>query len=121
MLYYLVDNDEDIRYEDGDEESCIEYCVDPDYFMDDEDGFDEYLNDTEERIQVYGYNFNPADVLHTDSDAYYEALRNWADCEVDNACDNARYEFNHCRDGDDACRLKDCRRRCVAFAHEDRR
>ena len=101
MKYYLIDNDEDLRYEEGDEDSVIEYCVSEDYFREDEDSFKEWFDENEGSVYIAGYSFEASDAFkELDEGAYYDELSNWAENEADNACDEARYEFRHVSHGD---------------------
>lgn len=99
-MYYLIDNDPDQRYEQGEEDNVKEECISVDYFESDEDRFDEYLNDTERNVEIYGYEFTPSDVLRSNEGFYENALEDWANDMVSNEYENADYEFRHCCPGD---------------------
>lgn len=101
MKYYLIDNDEDLRYEEGDEDSVIEYCVSCDYFEENEDDFNEWFDENEGSVYIAGYSFDASEALKTlDEDAYREELSNWAENQADEAWDEARYQFRHADHGD---------------------
>lgn len=101
MKYYLIDNDEDLRYEEGDEDSVMEYCISSDYFEEDEDAFKEWFDENEGQVYIAGYSFEASEALkELDEDAYREELSNWAENESENAWDEARYEFRHAGHGD---------------------
>lgn len=105
-LYYLIDNEEELRYEEGQEEDVLDYCISSDYFMECEDEFEEWFNESEGSVNIAGHTFEPADILkEMNYDAYREELSCWADNEVDNAYSDARYELEHCSSGDriDVC------------------
>lgn len=101
MKYYLIDNDEDLRYGEGLEDAVIDYCVSTDYWEDDEDMFEEWFNENEGTVYVGSYSFEPADVLkEMDMDAYNEEFNRWINGEADNAREEAEYSFRHANIGD---------------------
>ena len=99
-MYYLIDNDPDQRYEQDEEDNVKEECISTEYFENDEDRFDEYIDDTESSIRIYGYEFAPSDVLRSDEEIYQNALEDWASTMVNEEYSNAEYEFRNCSPGD---------------------
>jgi len=105
-LYYLIDDDEELRYEEGQEDDLLDYCISSDYFMECDDDFEEWFNETEGTVYVADHEFEPAAILkELDYSAYREELSNWADNEAENAYSDARYELRDCSNGDhfDVC------------------
>ncbi len=97
MRYFLVDDDPDLRYDDEDE--LIDYCVSADYFADDTEGFDEWL-DMDGRIDINGHSFMPSEILYAvDPDGYNEDKQSWAEDRAESERENARYEARHTRPG----------------------
>ena len=65
-----------------DSHSAAEYILDDDYEFDD-DQFDDYLNECEEPIRIWGYTYDAAEVLKSvDDNAYYDAKSEWSYEEV---------------------------------------
>lgn len=99
MRYFLVDDDPDLRYDDEDE--LIEHCVSTEYFEDDDEGFDDWLNEEQGRIEVNGHSFYPSEILYSlDQEAYYEDKTNWAEDRAENEREEAYYNARHTRPGD---------------------
>lgn len=94
-MYYLIDNDEDLRYDDIEE--VLEYCVNVDYFEEDRDGFDEYL-DCNGDVDVAGYSYSPSQVLREMGD-YDDAISDWARDQVECNWSEYRWELGRLRDG----------------------
>lgn len=98
-MYYLVDNDPDLKFDDID--SLLDYCVTTDYFMSDEDAFREWIRDNNS-VDIDGNTYDPAEVFYQmDSAAYQDSWEYWAESEVENARDNARYDLRHAAPGDE--------------------
>lgn len=93
-MYYLVNNED--RYDDID--SVLEACINQEYYEEDEDGFEEYI-DCEGRVDVCGYEWYPSEILRN-MGVYDEELVHWAEGQVDNAYENYNYELRHAHVGD---------------------
>ena len=98
MYYSVCDTDQ--RFDEDDQESLLNYCLDLDYFEDDDDGFRDYVREQYGSVEVCGYDFDALDILESDDYVYCEAKRDWANNELDNARDNAEYELRHATPGD---------------------
>lgn len=97
-MYYLIDNDENLRYDNI--EDVLDYCVSVEYFENDTDGFNDYLNE-DGSIEIEGYEYYPADILwHMDRDAYNRELHYWAENQIDDARENGEYELEHTSPGE---------------------
>lgn len=97
MRYYLIDDNADMRYEEGEEEELLGQCISHDYFYENQEDFDEYL-DYDGSVEVCGYYFYPSKILQEmDSEAYSREFDNWVDSQVDNAWQEARYDVEHTR------------------------
>lgn len=96
-MYYLIDNDEDLKYYDISD--VLDYCVTQEYFEEDTDSFCDYLNQ-DGNIDVSGYEFEPSDILYTmNSDAYYQELRYWAENQVESSKGDYEYELERALPG----------------------
>ena len=96
-MYYLVDNDEDIRFDDVSD--VLDYCVNSEYYEDDADSFNDWL-DQEGTIEVSGYEFNPSEVLHDmNYDGYRRELRCWAEDRAESEREDAVYDLEHTAPG----------------------
>ncbi len=97
-MYYLINNDPDQRYDDVDD--VLETCISTDYWTDDTEGFDEYLDDSD-RVEVCGYEFNPSDVLkELNYDGYMNELRYWAENRAESEKEDCGYSLEHARNGE---------------------
>lgn len=92
-MYFLLDNDPDLRFEDVEEAAA--YIYDDDYFSDSYGDFDEWFNEVYGSIDIAGQTFMAADILHDmDDDGYLSEFRSWQEsCLRDNR-DDAIYELN---------------------------
>ncbi len=100
-LYYLIDDDPDLRYDEDSLDALLDYCIDYEYWLDDTDNFDESLDYDYGSIQICGYNYSASSVLKAvDESSYYDELNNWAHSMADNEYDNAKYELRHTNPGD---------------------
>lgn len=98
-MYYLINDDPDRRYDDID--AVLEECVTTEYFENDTDDFDNYL-DEDQNIEICGYDFSPSEVLRgMNYDAYQRELTYWAEDRAQNAKDDYAYELNRAEDGED--------------------
>lgn len=97
-MYYLIDGNPDQRYDDI--EDVLDYCVNSEYYEDDTDSFEEYLN-CDGSIEVCGYSFLPSEILYEcNHDAYQRELTTWAEEQVEYGRENERYELEHADSGD---------------------
>lgn len=97
-MYYLVDNDPNIRFDNIDD--VLNYCVTSDYYEDDTDSFNEYL-DEEGNVDIAGYEFAPSDILYSmDREAYHRELSYWAENQVDYGRESCEYDLEHCSPGE---------------------
>ena len=98
-MYYLIDNDETRRCDSIDD--VLDECVTAEYYEDDTDGFDEYL-DEDQNIEICGYDFNPSEVLREmNYDAYQRELRYWAENRMESAKEDYEYELERASHGED--------------------
>lgn len=97
-MYYLINNDPDQRYDDADD--VLDTCISTDYWMDDTDSFDEYLDDGN-GVEVAGYDFNPSEVLkELNYDGYMNELRYWAENRADSEREDCGYALERARNGE---------------------
>lgn len=93
-MYYLIDNEENLRYEDNDIDALIEECYPNDYCDEDYDDFNEYLNEEYGSITVFGNTYYASDILReNDEYDYNNAFSEWASDRLDSYRSDARYEI----------------------------
>lgn len=110
-MYYMTDDD--TRYNTVDE--VLESLVTAEYFEDDYESFDDYVNETT-RIEVLGYRFDPSEVLYKlNEDAYTSEIRSWAEAEAEAQRDSYRYDLIALSDGETTWI---CGERVTAFEEE---
>ena len=98
MKVWYIDGD---RYTEDDMSDLLDRVCDPEYWADDCDAFDEFLNENNDEYSIGGCTFSPATILYEcNSDAYSEAKWDWACEEADNAKDDARWTLDHMSDGE---------------------
>ena len=111
-MYYVTDND--TRFNTIDE--VLESLVTAEYFEDDYDSFDDYVNETT-RIEVLGYRFDPSEVLYKlNEDAYTSEIRSWAESEAEAQRDSYREDLEVLLDGQTTWI---CGERVTAFEEEE--
>lgn len=96
-MYYLIDNDPEQKYYDVSD--VLNACITTDYWMDDTDGFDEFLDDGN-GVEICGYDFNPSEILREmNFDAYCSELRSWAETRADSEREEGEYDLERARNG----------------------
>lgn len=96
-MYYRI-NEDDREFESA--EDVVDYLVTSEYYTDDEEGFNEYL-DEEGYITVAGYDFLPSDILYNENrDAYMHELEEWAEAQAETARENFTYELERLNNGE---------------------
>ena len=97
-MYYLIDNDENLRYDDI--EDVLDYCVTSEYYENDTEGFEEYLNE-EGTVEVAGYEFEPSEILRElNYDGYQRELQYWAENQIEFGKENFEYDLRHTDPGE---------------------
>ena len=82
-MRYLLENGE--TFEEDQKEDLIEYCIPDDYYADDYDGFNDYLNDEYGSITIEGNTYYAATILSDyDEDDYDNAKSTWEAERVEN-------------------------------------
>lgn len=100
-MYYLVDDDPNIRFDEDQKEELIEYCIPDDKYDNCTDEFDEWLNDECGTIDICGYNYDASRILYDlDQDTYYSEFESWQEREVESEREDALYTLNHAEDRD---------------------
>lgn len=94
MVYYIEETED--RFDNIDD--VIEFCCSKDYFLDDDEGFREYIRSDIGDVEIAGYTYDPIDILREMGDCD-SAMSDWADNEYDNAVENAEYELRHANIG----------------------
>lgn len=77
-MYYIVDNDEDLKFTDVD--SLCEYIFDPDNY-DDDDALDEWIDEMyyDQKVEIGGETFYPSAIVRELSWSTYHDLKiDWA-------------------------------------------
>ena len=98
-MYYLIDNDPGQRYNNV--EDVLNVCVTAEYWEDDTDEFDEYL-DEGNGIEIAGYDFSPSEVLREmNYDGYRRELQYWAVNKAEYSREDYRYELERADNGED--------------------
>lgn len=94
-MKYIVDDE---TFEEVDD--VIDFCMDADYHWDD-DGFEEWVNELESPVQLFGCTYYVYDILRELDDAQLNELRTEY-CEEANRTDEdeARHELYRASDGD---------------------
>lgn len=96
-MYYLIDNDPDLRFTDVEE--VLQYCVTSDYYEEDYDGFDEYLNEFGS-VDVCGYEFSRSEILkELNGDAYSREMCSWAEARAEDDRESFYYDVNNLEPG----------------------
>ena len=97
-MYYQIEDD--TRTFDS-AEDVVDYLVTVDYFEEDEDGFYDYLNESEGNVEVCGYEWPAGDVLkEMSNDAYYRELHYWAENRADDSKTDYVYELERLSHGE---------------------
>lgn len=97
-MYFLIENDPNMRYDNI--QDVIDNCVSDEYFENDSESFDEYL-DQDGSIDVIGYDLYPSNILREmNYDAYMRELRSWAEDRAENEREEAEYRLERARNGD---------------------
>ena len=94
-MYYLIENDEDLRFEDI--EDVLEHCISVEYYEEDEDSFDECVN-SDGDVEVFGHWYAPSEILREMGD-YHSSIQDWAQEQVENCWSDYRWEVERLRDG----------------------
>lgn len=98
-MYYRID---DIQRVFDDIEDVLDYCLNIDYYLDNEDAFCEYLDEVYPRYEVAGLTLDPSDVLyHTASEAYADLKMEWAQQELDDDFERFRDILSRMDPGDE--------------------
>lgn len=100
MRTYIVDGRE--RYDEDDLDALLEYVCSVEYYSEDADAFDDYLNQEYSDIRIAGYTYSPAEVFYAvDPDAYSEAKYSWAANEADYYRGEYYHTIDSMDDGDE--------------------
>ena len=100
MKYWIIDGDEDTRYESADE--VCEYVFDPDNY-DDDDAVDEWINDCyyDQKVTINGETYYPATIVkELDSYNYRELAREWAQERSESDTEYYYSDIDNMEDGD---------------------
>ena len=113
-MYYQFDDD-DRRFESI--ADILDYCVTVDYYMDDADGFDEWIEESEGTVEICGREFSPAEIFRSmDNYGYEQELQYWAEQQVDTNKSDYRYELEQMTPGD---HIIVCNYTIYAYADEE--
>lgn len=93
------DNDDSFTTDELDD--LIDAVYDIDYYYEDDEAFEYYLNDEYSNVHVCGYCYSAYDILSScNEDDYNEAKHDWAENEADNRKDDLWNELNNMEPGD---------------------
>jgi hypothetical protein len=113
-MYYLIDNDEDLRFNDISD--VLDYCVKSEWYENETDDFDEYL-DSDGTVDVCGYEFYPSEILkEMNNSAYQEMLQDWAADMANEQRSESEWELERVSAGDN---LWICGYRVYAYDEEE--
>lgn len=99
-MYFLIDDDPDKRYGENEIDALLERCISAEYFEEDDDAFNEYLDQCYNNYEICGVEYSASQILReVDPDSYNQEKEYWASNEVDNEYENGRYELEHARIG----------------------
>jgi len=93
------------RIEEDDEvfdsiEDAVNYCIDDDWHWDD-DYFEEWVNDTEDNVTIYGHTYYPYEILdNCDSDTLHDLHRQYCENCNDDDKEEACRELERSLPGD---------------------
>lgn len=93
------DNDESFTTDELDD--LIDAVYDIDYYYEDDEGFEEYLNDQYSSVHICGNVYSAYDILSScNKDDYCTAMHDWAECEADNRKEELWNELRDMEPGD---------------------
>lgn len=96
-MYFLVDNDPNLRFECA--EDLVEEYVTADNIAEDEEQFDEMLSECYSDYEVYGNSFSARDTL-INFGVYEETLQSWAEDKEEELRADAIYDLEHLSNGE---------------------
>lgn len=81
-MYYIVDSDEDLKFNDVD--TLCDYLFDQDTY-DDDDDLDQWINDCYRGCEIAGVDFDAAEIVRELSyDTYCDLRNEWKDSQSEN-------------------------------------
>ena len=99
MKTYIVDNIE--RYTEEEIDDLLNTIANVSHWEDDDDGFDEYLNESYRDIDICGHSYSPATALYcVDEDAYHEEMQAWAESQAEYYRDEYEHDLRNMNDGE---------------------
>ena len=99
MRYYIVDDDEDLKFEDVDE--LCDYIFDTENY-DDEDAVEEWVNENWDTVRIGSWDFEPGEIVRTMNDyAWSEFCNEWAESQAESDRDCYYSDIERMEPGDE--------------------
>ncbi len=100
-IFKIDETDSSDSFTTDELDDLIDAVYDIDYYFEDDEGFEEYLNDQYSSVHICGHVYSAYDILSCcNEDDYNEVKHDWAEGEADNRKEELWDELNNMEPGD---------------------